>query len=107
METLAPSTSVSVKPDVFGDKRELTGVQSLVDAMSSAYSDCRLGSNHLQLLVATGYRLGSWFGGSRNARIGWRDGSWCCWSWCCLCSGSCDPEVVAANLHNGVVGRWD
>ncbi|KAL2470925.1 hypothetical protein Adt_39061 [Abeliophyllum distichum] len=53
-------SSVSVKPDVFGDKRELAGVQSLVDAMSPPV---RIAGSALifAAAVAAGYGLGSRF----------------------------------------------
>ncbi|CAA2951304.1 TIC110, chloroplastic isoform X1 [Olea europaea subsp. europaea] len=55
---------IAVKADVFGEKRELTGVQSLVDVMSPPI---RIAGSALVFAaaVAAGYGLGS-----RNAGLG-------------------------------------
>ncbi|CAA2959433.1 TIC110, chloroplastic isoform X1 [Olea europaea subsp. europaea] len=62
-------SSVAVNSDVFGEKRELTGVQYLVDVMSPPI---RIAGSALVFAaaVAAGYGLGSRFGGSRNAGLG-------------------------------------
>ncbi|KAL2488562.1 protein TIC [Forsythia ovata] len=99
-------SSVSVKPDVFGDKRELTGVQSLVDAMSPSI---RIAGSALifAAAVAAGYGLGSRFGGSRNAGLGGAVALGAAGAGASYALNSCVPEVAAANLHNYVVGCDD
>ncbi|KAL3653199.1 hypothetical protein CASFOL_002880 [Castilleja foliolosa] len=97
------STSTSIaKPDVFGEKRELTGVQSLVDAMSPPV---RIATSALifAAAVATGYGAGSRFGGSRNAALGGAVIVGAAGAGAAYALNSCVPQVAAANLHNYVV----
>ncbi|KAG8371546.1 hypothetical protein BUALT_Bualt13G0099100 [Buddleja alternifolia] len=100
-----PSTA-AVKQDVFGGKRELTGVPSLVDAMSPPV---RIASSALIVAaaVAAGYGLGSRFGGSRNAGFGGAVAIGAAGAGAAYALNSCVPEVAAANLHNYVVGCDD
>ncbi|XP_075519708.1 LOW QUALITY PROTEIN: protein TIC110, chloroplastic-like [Primulina tabacum] len=95
-----------VKPDVFGDKRELTGVQSLVEAMSPPI---RIASSALifAAAVAAGYGLGIRFGGSRNSGIGGAVVLGAAGAGAAFALNSCVPEVAAASLHNYVVGCDD
>ncbi|KAL6508995.1 hypothetical protein OROHE_021554 [Orobanche hederae] len=95
-----------VKPDVFGEKREFTGVQSLIDAMSPPI---RMASSALivAVAVAAGYGLGSRFGGSRNVAIGGVVVVGAAGAGAAYALNSCVPEVAAVNLHNYVVGCDD
>ncbi|GFP97345.1 protein tic110 chloroplastic [Phtheirospermum japonicum] len=99
------STSLA-KPDVFGEKRELTGVQSLVDAMSPPV---RIASSALIVAaaVAAGYGIGSRFGGSRNAALGGAVVVGAVGAGAAYALNSCVPQVAAVNLHNYVVGCDD
>ncbi|KAK4407662.1 protein, chloroplastic [Sesamum angolense] len=100
-----PSAS-AVKPDVFGEKRELTGLQSLVDAMSPPI---RIASSVLIVAAAVGagYGLGSRFGGSRNAGLGGAAVVGAAGAGAAYALNACVPDVAAANLHNYVVGCDD
>ncbi|KAL0389113.1 UNVERIFIED_CONTAM: protein, chloroplastic [Sesamum calycinum] len=100
-----PSAS-AVKPDVFGEKRELTGLQSLVDAMSPPI---RIASSVLIVAAAVGagYGLGSRFGGSRNAGLGGAVVVGAAGAGAAYALNACVPDVAAANLHNYVVGCDD
>ncbi|KAK6163835.1 hypothetical protein DH2020_000699 [Rehmannia glutinosa] len=100
------TSASAVKPDVFGEKRELTGVQSLVDVMSPPI---RIASSALIVAaaVAAGYGLGSRFGGSRNAGLGGAVVIGAAGAGAAYALNSCVPDVAAANLHNYVVGCDD
>lgn len=100
-----PSTS-AVKADVFGEERELRGLQPLVDAMSPPI---RIASSVLIVAaaVAAGYGLGSRFGGSRNAGLGGAMVIGAAGVGAAYALNACVPEVAAANLHNYVVGCDD
>ncbi|KAL6516428.1 hypothetical protein OROGR_019733 [Orobanche gracilis] len=95
-----------VKPDVFGEKREFTGVQSLIDAMSPPI---RMASSALiiAVAVAAGYGLGSGFGGSRNVAIGGVVVLGAAGAGAAYALNSCVPEVATVNLHNYIVGCDD
>ncbi|KAL8055871.1 hypothetical protein ABFX02_04G083300 [Erythranthe guttata] len=99
-------SAAAVKPDVFGDKKELTGVQSLVDAMSPPV---RIASSALIVAaaVAAGYGLGLRFGGSRNVAIGGAVAVGAAGAGAAYALNSCVPEVAAASLHNYVVECGD
>ncbi|KAL2238425.1 UNVERIFIED_CONTAM: protein TIC, chloroplastic [Sesamum indicum] len=99
-------SSPAVKPDVFGEKRELMGLQSLVDAMSPPI---RIASSVLIVAAAVGagYGLGSRFGGSRNAGLGGAVIVGAAGAGAAYALNACVPEVAAANLHNYVVGCDD
>ncbi|KAL0458855.1 UNVERIFIED_CONTAM: protein, chloroplastic [Sesamum latifolium] len=100
------SSAPAVKPDVLGEKRELTGLQSLVDAMSPPI---RIASSVLIVAAAVGagYGLGSRFGGSRNAGLGGAVVVGAAGAGAAYALNACVPEVAAANLHNYVVGCDD
>ncbi|CAI9776508.1 unnamed protein product [Fraxinus pennsylvanica] len=89
-----------------GGKRELTGVKSLVDAMSPPI---RIAGSALifAAAVAAGYGLGSRFGGSRNAGLGGAVALGAAGAGAAYAVNSCVPEVAAANLHNYVVSCDD
>lgn len=100
------SLTSDVKPNVFGEKRELTGVQSLVDAMSPPV---RIASAVLVVAAAAaaGYGVGSRFGGFRNAGLGGAVVFGAAGAGAAYAMNSCVPDVAAANLHNYVVGCGD
>ncbi|XP_022868428.1 protein TIC110, chloroplastic [Olea europaea var. sylvestris] len=102
----ASPSSIVVKADVFGEKRELTGVQSLVDAMSPPI---RIAGSALifAAAVAAGYGLGSRFGGSRNAGLGGAVVLGAAGAGAAYALNSCVPDVAAVNLHNYVAGCDD
>lgn len=91
-----------VKSDLFGGKRELTGIQSLVDSMSPPI---RIASSTLIVAgaIAAGYGLGSRFSGSRNVALGGAVALGVAGAGAAYALNSCVPEVAAANLHNYVV----
>lgn len=101
-----PSSSISVKPDVFGGKKELSTIQSLVDAMSPPI---RIASSALVFAgaVAAGYGLGVRFGGSRNAGVGGAIALGAAGAGAAYALNSCVPEVAAINLHNYVADFED
>ncbi|KAL3625836.1 hypothetical protein CASFOL_030365 [Castilleja foliolosa] len=101
-----PTSTSIAKPDVFGEKRELMGVQSLVDAMSPPV---RIASSALIVAaaVAAGYGLGSRFGGFRNAALGGAVVVGAAGAGAAYALNSCVPQVAATNLHNYVVGCND
>ncbi|PIN19551.1 hypothetical protein CDL12_07782 [Handroanthus impetiginosus] len=100
------SSTSTIKPDVFGEKKELTGLQSLVDAMSPTI---RIASSALIVAaaVAAGYGLGSRVGGSRNAGLGGAVVVGAAGAGAAYALNSCVLEVAAASLHNYVVGCDD
>nr|GMD14051.1 protein TIC110, chloroplastic [Ipomoea batatas] len=110
-----PSTSISssagtaaipVEPDVFGGKRELSGIQALVDSMSPPI---RIASSAIIFAgaVAAGYGLGFRFGGSRNAGLGGAVALGAAGAGAAYALNACAPEVAAVNLHNYVAGCDD
>ncbi|KZV25772.1 hypothetical protein F511_04833 [Dorcoceras hygrometricum] len=103
--SLQPPVTV-VKPDVFGEKRELNGVQSLVEVMSPPI---RIASSALvfSVAVAAGYGLGFRFGGSRNSGIGGAVVLGAAGAGAAFALNSCVPEVAAASLHNYIVSCDD
>lgn len=96
------SSAAAVKPDVVGEKRQLSAVQSVADAMSPPV---RIASSVLifAAAVAAGYGIGSRFGGSRNAAIGGAVAVGAAGAGAAYALNSCVPEVAAASLHNYVV----
>ncbi|XP_052194994.1 protein TIC110, chloroplastic [Diospyros lotus] len=96
----------STSSDVFGGKKELTGIQSLVDSMSPPV---RLVSSAVVFagVVAAGYGLGLRLGGSRTAGVGGAVALGAAGAGAAYALNSCVPEVAAANLHNYVAGSDD
>lgn len=96
----------AVKPDVFGEKKELKGVQSLVDAMSPPV---RIACSALMVAsaIAAGYGIGLRFGGSRNVGLGGAVVVGAAGAGAAYALNSCVPDVAAANLHNYVVECGD
>ncbi|KAK4350992.1 hypothetical protein RND71_030305 [Anisodus tanguticus] len=107
--TVRSSSSVpdKPKPDVFGGKKELTTIQSLVDAMSPPI---RIATSALVFAgaIAAGYGLGVRFGGgSRNAGLGGAIALGAAGAGAAYALYSCVPEVAAINLHNYVADFED
>ncbi|KAJ8536920.1 hypothetical protein K7X08_035321 [Anisodus acutangulus] len=107
--TVRSSSSVpdKPKPDVFGGKKELTTIQSLVDAMSPPI---RIATSALVFAgaIAAGYGLGVRFGGgSRNAGLGGAIVLGAAGAGAAYALYSCVPEVAAINLHNYVADFED
>ncbi|KAG6680902.1 hypothetical protein I3842_13G065600 [Carya illinoinensis] len=100
-----PSTS-SPPPNVFGDKRELTGIQPLVATMSPPV---RLVSSALFIgaAIAAGYGLGSRFGKSQTVALGGAAVLGVAGGAAAYALKACAPEVAAADLHNYVAGHGD
>lgn len=96
----------SVNPDVFGGKKELSPIQSLVDAMSPPI---RIASSALVFAgaIAAGYGLGLRFGGSRDAGVGGAIALGAAGAGAAYALNSCAPEVAAINLHNYVADFED
>ncbi|MCD7451442.1 hypothetical protein HAX54_011849, partial [Datura stramonium] len=101
-----PTSSNSVNPDVFGGKKELSPIQSIVDAMSPPI---RIASSALVFAgaIAAGYGLGVRFGGSRNAGVGGAIAFGAAGAGAAYALNSCAPEVAAINLHNYVADFED
>ncbi|PSR86217.1 hypothetical protein CEY00_Acc31855 [Actinidia chinensis var. chinensis] len=96
-----------VASDVFGGKKELTGIQIVVDAMSPPV---RLAGSALVFAgaVAAGYSLGLRFGGGRTAAaVGGAAALGAAGAGVAYALNSCAPEVAAVNLHNYVAGSDD
>jgi len=104
-----PSTvTLESKPDnVFGGKRELTGIQPIVSNLSPTL---RLASSAIILAgaLAAGYGLGTKFGGgSRNLALGGAAVAGAAGGAVVYALNSAVPEVAAINLHNYVSGFDD
>jgi len=91
---------------IFGGKRELTGIQSLVDSLSPPV---RIASSVLLVAgaMAAGYGLGSKFGGSKNVAMGAAVAFAAAGGAAAYSLNSCVPEVAATNLHNYVAQSDD
>lgn len=91
---------------MFGGKRELSGIQALVDSMSPPI---RIASSAIIFAgaVAAGYGLGFRFGGSRNAGLGGAVALGAAGAGAAYALNACAPEVAAVNLHNYVAGCDD
>ncbi|XAR58858.1 hypothetical protein NMG60_11014424 [Bertholletia excelsa] len=100
-----PVTS-SVSYDVFGGKKEFTGIQSLVEGISPPV---RLVSSALIVLAAAaaGYGLGARFGASRNAALGGAVALGAAGAGAAYAMNSCVPDVAAVVLHNYVASCDD
>ncbi|KAJ6361047.1 hypothetical protein OIU77_004973 [Salix suchowensis] len=93
--------------DIFGGKRELSGVQSIVSNLSPPL---RLVSSAVILAgaLAAGYGLGTNFGGgSRNLALGGAAVTGAAGGAVVYALNSAVPEVAAINLHNYVSGFDD
>ncbi|KAF2296883.1 hypothetical protein GH714_010994 [Hevea brasiliensis] len=100
------SSSASAISDVFGGKRELTGLQPLVANLSPPV---RLASSAIILAgaVAAGYGLGFRFGKTRNLALGGAAAMGAAGGAVVYAMNSCVPDVAAADLHNYLVGCDD
>ncbi|KAK9273053.1 hypothetical protein L1049_017860 [Liquidambar formosana] len=105
-DKLSTTDSVSVSVDVFGGKKELSGLQSLVDSLSPAV---RLASPLVIVAgaVAAGHGLGFRVGGTRNVALGSAVAFGAAGGAAAYALNSCVPEVAAANLHSCVAGCDD
>ncbi|GAV58645.1 hypothetical protein CFOL_v3_02178 [Cephalotus follicularis] len=94
------------RPDIFGGRRELTGVQPLIDKLSPPV---RLACSAVILAgaLAAGYGLGLRFGGTRNAAIGGAVAMGAAGGAVGYALNSSVPEVAAVRLHNYVAGFDD
>lgn len=101
-----PSTSTSVTSNVFGEKKELSGVKSIVDGLSPPV---RLASSVIIVAsaLAAGYGLGLRFGGTRNTALGGALAFGAAGGAAAYALGSYVPELAAVNLHNYVAGCDD
>ena len=102
----ADPASSSPAPSVIGGKKELKGIEVLVDKLSPPV---RLASSAVIVAgtVAAGYGLGSRFGGSRNAAIGGAVALGVAGGAAAYALNACAPQVAAVNLHNYVAGFDD
>ncbi|CAH9075311.1 unnamed protein product [Cuscuta epithymum] len=100
------TAAIPVKPDVFGAKREPSGIQSLVDSMSPPV---RIACSAVIVsgAIAAGYSLGCRFGGSRNVGLGGAVALGAAGAGAAYALNSCAPQVAALNLHNYVAGCDD
>ncbi|KAF8397006.1 hypothetical protein HHK36_018644 [Tetracentron sinense] len=99
-----PSTSLNFP--VFGEKKELSGMQSLADGLSPSV---RLASSVVIVAgaLAAGYGLGYRFGGTRNTALGAAVALGAAGGAAVYALNSCVPEVAAVNLHNFVASCND
>lgn len=105
-ETTPPATTTTTTTTtnfsaLFGGKRELSGIQPLVDSLTPTV---RLATSALVVAgaLAAGYGLGSRFGGTRNAGIGAAVALGAAGGAAAYALNSAVPEVAAVNLHNYV-----
>ncbi|KAJ0547432.1 hypothetical protein HanOQP8_Chr08g0291311 [Helianthus annuus] len=103
-ETTSQTETNAAVSDVFGGKKELTALQSVVESMSPAV---RLASSVVVVAgaVAAGYGLGLRIGGNRSASIGGAvvlgaAGAGAVYAM----NSSVVPEIAAVSLHNYVAG---
>ncbi|KAL9236764.1 hypothetical protein vseg_011398 [Gypsophila vaccaria] len=92
--------------EVFGPKKELNGVETIVDSVSPSV---RLAASAVVVAgaLAAGYGLGSRLGGSRNAAIGGAVALGVGAGAAAFSVNSAAPLVAAANLHNYVASAAD
>ncbi|CAN1266361.1 Protein TIC110, chloroplastic [Linum perenne] len=100
------STATQPKPSIFGERKELTGIQPLVGSLPPPV---RLTCSVIVLAgaVAAGYGLGQRFGGTRNLAIGGAAAMGAAGGAMVYALNACVPEVAATSLHNYVVGLDD
>ncbi|CAI8585954.1 unnamed protein product [Vicia faba] len=86
--------------------KELTGIEILVDKLSSP---ARLATSAVIVAgaVAAGYGLGSRFGGNRNAALGGAVALGAAGGAAAYALNAAAPQVAAVNLHNYVAGFDD
>lgn len=95
------SSSSPSTVDIFGGKKELTGVQPVVKLLPPSL---RLATSAIVVAgaVAAGYGLGLQFGKSRNAALGGAAALAAASGAAVYSLNSCVPEVAAVDLHNYV-----
>ncbi|KAE8713470.1 TIC110 protein [Hibiscus syriacus] len=95
------SSSETEKPNIFGDTKELTGIQPLVQNLSPPV---RLATSAVILAgaLAAGYGLGLRFGGNRNAALGGAAILGAAGGAAAYAVNAVVPEVAAVTLHNYV-----
>ncbi|XAR58860.1 hypothetical protein NMG60_11014426 [Bertholletia excelsa] len=92
--------------DVFGGKKNLTGIQYVVEVMSLPVR-LVISALIVAAAAAAGYALGALFGGSRNASLGGVLALGVAGAGAVAALNSCVPEVAAVKLHNYVAGFDD
>lgn len=103
-ETVSSSSPSSL--DIFGGKKDLTGIQPVVRLLSPPL---RLATSAIVVAgaVAAGYGLGLRFGKSRNAALGGAAALAAASGAAVYSLNSCVPDVAAVDLHNYVAGFDD
>ncbi|KAF5744458.1 hypothetical protein HS088_TW07G00029 [Tripterygium wilfordii] len=100
-DSTSPSTS-----DIFGGKKELAGIQPVVEKLSPPL---RLATSAILLAgaIAAGYGLGSRFGGNRNAALGGAAVVGAAGGAMVYALNTAVPDVAAIELHNYVANCDD
>ncbi|XP_043703542.1 protein TIC110, chloroplastic [Telopea speciosissima] len=95
-----------VNSEIFGGKKELTGIQLLAGGLPPPV---RLASSVIIVAgaLAAGYGLGYRIGGSRNTGLGGAVALGAAGGAAVYALNSCLPEVAAVNLHNFVLSSDD
>ncbi|XP_077233711.1 translocon at the inner envelope membrane of chloroplasts 110 [Tasmannia lanceolata] len=106
VEMVASEPKNSTKPPIFSSKKQLSGVQTLVDGMPPPV---RLATSVVIVAgtLAAGFGLGFRFGGSRAMGLGGAVALGAAGGATVYALNSCVPEVAAVNLHNFVVSYDD
>ncbi|KAL8129877.1 hypothetical protein V2J09_019032 [Rumex salicifolius] len=101
-----PPSQPPVPADVFGGRRELTGIQSVAGSLSPPV---RLAGSVVVVAaaLAAGYGLGLRIGRNQNAAYGGALALGAAAGGAAYALNSCVPEVAAANLHNFVADCED
>ncbi|WCJ34963.1 translocon at the inner envelope membrane of chloroplasts 110 [Euphorbia peplus] len=104
--TSTSSVESTSSPDIFGGRRELSGIQPLVATLSPPV---RLATSVIVVAgaVAAGYSLGFKFGKTRNLGLGAAVAGAAGAGAMVFALNSCVPDVAAADLHNYVAGFDD
>ncbi|EEF44660.1 protein TIC110, chloroplastic [Ricinus communis] len=105
-DSTTTATTTTTNENIFGGKKELTGLQPLVANLSPPV---RLASSAIIIAgaVAAGYGLGLKFGKTRNLALGGAAAAGAAGGAFVYAINSCVPEVAAADLHNYVAGFDD
>ncbi|XP_024019050.1 protein TIC110, chloroplastic [Morus notabilis] len=105
-QSAAATSSPPTPPDVFGGKKELTGIQLIVEKLSPPL---RLASSAILFAgaVAAGYGLGFRFGKTQNAALGGAVALGAAGGAAAYALNACVPDVAAVELHNYVAGSDD
>ncbi|KAL4010682.1 hypothetical protein IC575_027693 [Cucumis melo] len=105
-QDVSSSSSSPSSLDIFGGKKELTGIQPIVHLLPPPL---RLATSAIVVAgaVAAGYGLGLRFGKSRNAALGGAAALAAASGAAVYSLNSCVPEVAAVDLHNYVAGFDD